>query len=406
MRMRMGKTCWAIVAIVPVAACPAIAASRAFAACSGVVVRSGVASYSSVAEDHHAPMALIACGSSPGGPASLQQEGKPPEPPPLPAPPAPPPSPAPPVRTAAQTPPAQPAPASQSGRAGRVGFAAGVTIDWRFPLVEIESRIVFRAGPLELLACSPRTREHESILQVPARPQRMFEALGLIGLEPGAPVHYDAAADRWLPARGQKLSVRALADFPFGKVTIPVEAWMMRLDQPQIKVEPIPWVFAGSERYADGAFGADEDGTVACVVDFPTALITVGEVHTSANEALWLAATPRFIPKEGTPCSLIVSASREPEWTVQLSAEGKLRLNDRETDAKALADKYKAATDPKPAAAGPGTAQAGFAARFFVVQIVAAASTPDEVAKRVVDELEAQGLPPTAVLYDPRNAHP
>lgn len=297
-------------------------------------------------------------------------------------------------------PPAQPA---ASGRAGRVNFAPGVVIDWRFPLVEIESRVVFRAGPLELLACSPRTREHESILQVPARPLRIFEALGLIGLEPGAPVRYDERADRWLPAHGQKLSLRVLADFPFGKTTIPVEAWMVRIDRPQDDMEPIPWVFAGSERYADGAFGADEDGTVVCVVDFPTALIAVGESHSAANEALWLAATPRFIPREGTLCTLIVSAHHEPALTVRILTDGRLRIADKDTDVKSLAARYKDMTDPKPAAAGPGTAQAGTAARLVVIQFIAAADTRDEIIRSCFEELQSLGLPPTAMLFDPRS---
>ena len=75
-------------------------------------------------------------------------------------------------------------------------FAQGVWIDWRQATVELDARVVLRTGPLELLACSPRTREHESILVVPARPMHVFQALGLVGLEAGSPLRYDEERGR------------------------------------------------------------------------------------------------------------------------------------------------------------------------------------------------------------------
>src|ERR1043166_8218583 len=43
-------------------------------------------------------------------------------------------------------------------------FQPGVRIDWEQKAVEIDARVVLREGPLELFACSPQTKEHESIL--------------------------------------------------------------------------------------------------------------------------------------------------------------------------------------------------------------------------------------------------
>ena len=73
-------------------------------------------------------------------------------------------------------------------------FAPGVHIDWANRAVEIDARVVLRSGPLELLACSPKTREHESILVVDARPLHVYQALGLIGLAPGSPSRFDEAS--------------------------------------------------------------------------------------------------------------------------------------------------------------------------------------------------------------------
>ncbi|UCE61208.1 MAG: hypothetical protein JSU63_05560, partial [Phycisphaerales bacterium] len=60
-------------------------------------------------------------------------------------------------------------------------FAPGVKIDWQRRVVEVDASVVLREGPLELLACSPQTREHESILAVRARPLHIYQAMGLIG---------------------------------------------------------------------------------------------------------------------------------------------------------------------------------------------------------------------------------
>ena len=97
-------------------------------------------------------------------------------------------------------------PSSQPGAAsGRVvDFAPGVRINWQRPQVELAARIALREGPLELFACSPHTREHESVLAVEARPWHIYQALGLIGLRPGQPVTYDEQNDRWLPADGDR----------------------------------------------------------------------------------------------------------------------------------------------------------------------------------------------------------
>src|SRR5262249_41080401 len=72
-----------------------------------------------------------------------------------------------------------------------VRFAEGVSIDWGRKQVEIDSQVVLRDGVLELLACSRGTKEHESILQIRARPQNVYQALGMLGLPDGQPPRFD-----------------------------------------------------------------------------------------------------------------------------------------------------------------------------------------------------------------------
>ncbi|MCC7292633.1 MAG: hypothetical protein IT449_11290 [Phycisphaerales bacterium] len=306
----------------------------------------------------------------------------------------------------------------------RANYAEHVVIDWRFPLVELEARVVLRAGPLELLACSPGTREHESILQIPAKPLRVFEALGLIGLTPGAPVRYDAAKDQWIAPTGDRLMLRVLAEFPFGKATMPVEAWLLDLKDRSRKIEAIPWVFAGSDRLEDGAFGADVDGTIVCVVDFSSALMTVGEAHSADDEVLWLGADPAFVPREGTRCSLLISAPPQDMRKAEVTADGKLLLGGKEVSVDQLVVDWKSSSttpqaqqekSPQPFAPGesdkevalgesagqvvPGEARNS---RLRLIELSPVGKVKRDALRPHVEALLAAGVPASAILIDPR----
>jgi len=188
-------------------------------------------------------------------------------------------------------------------------FAPGVRIDWTKRRVEVDARVVLREGALELFACTPQTREHESILVVHARPLHIFQALGLIGLEPGAPATYDRDKDTWSPPRGQRLSLGVQYTGEGDTHEVPIERWM-RSVKTQKPPPPINWVFAGSRTWTDGRFAADPDGTVVGVVDFDTALISVGELHSADNELLWLEANTSEIPPLGAKCTLLIQAAQ------------------------------------------------------------------------------------------------
>ncbi len=194
---------------------------------------------------------------------------------------------------------------SQKPTSGGVrAFAPGVRIDWSRRRVELDAQVVLRRGPLELLACSPQTREHESIFVVKARPQRVYQAMGLIGLEPGSPVRYDETHDRWYEPNGVALDILVRC----GAGTAQPVRRLLRRTGEQKELSDIQWVFSGSRRSPDGRFGADLDGTLICVVDFETALISVGARHTADNDQLWLEANTEAIPPVGTACTLLIAA--------------------------------------------------------------------------------------------------
>lgn len=202
-------------------------------------------------------------------------------------------------------------------------FSPGVRIDWGGLVVEVDTEVVLREGPLELLACSPNTREHESILRVPARPLHIYQAMGLIGLEPGGPLAYDEARERWKPAYGQSLDLRVRCALDRGTPDVPVQRWLLTMDGKEV-TERIDWVFAGSQTMDSGRFAADQEGTVVCLVDFAAALIAVGALHSADNEQLWLRANPETIPPRGTRCTLLIRSAQR-HYRIHLPAADEIR---------------------------------------------------------------------------------
>lgn len=201
-------------------------------------------------------------------------------------------------------------------------YAPGVRIDWTNRRIEVAARVVLRKGPLELLACSPQTREHESIFVSQARPLHVYQAMGLIGLDPGHPVRYDEKTERWLPPIGTPLRLDVLCG---DGEPIPASR-MLKATGEQTVPDPMPWVFAGSTTDAQNRFAADRDGTLICVVDFESALITVGALHTSDNAQLWLEANTESIPPMGTECTLLIAAREQQAGSVEIRIESNDRV--------------------------------------------------------------------------------
>ena len=85
-----------------------------------------------------------------------------------------------------------------------------ITLDRAAGHVDVRGRVI--GGPvewLELLACRPGTREHESVVTLDARAEHLHAALLLLGLTPGAPADARWEGDELVqtPPRGPELKV-------------------------------------------------------------------------------------------------------------------------------------------------------------------------------------------------------
>lgn len=230
-----------------------------------------------------------------------------------------------------------------------VDYAPGVRIDWRFREIRVAANVVQNDELLELFACSPGTREHESVIVVLAKPKRIFEAIGLMGITPGHPVLFHPETKKLSPALGERVYLEVEYSTAGGKrPRVRAEDWMIDVKHKK-PLDDIRWVFAGSNHYGK-RFGADVDGTVATVVDFSSSLISLDTLHSSDNAQLWLAADPKKVPPQKTPCEFVITRWADRFVAVQLAADGTCAQDGQPRTASQLAKALKALQNPDPRA--------------------------------------------------------
>lgn len=258
-------------------------------------------------------LSLAGCASSSSSPAP-QGPIAPPPPPAHPAPPAPVAEPAPapaPVAEPASTQPAPvPAPAPKEVFP-HVYFDAtrrAVTFDATVP-IEPGSKatpIVY----LEVLACVPDTKEHETLVVTKAKASHIHAALLLAGLEPGKPGAYDWTGPelKTIPPKGAPLSVRFLVTRDGVEKAEDPATWVKSLRTEKSLRETNPgagFVFAGSlegKRAGRVVYDADFSGTLIGLTTFGTETMAWTEMynHDAGVEDPQWVADKAMVPPTGT----------------------------------------------------------------------------------------------------------
>lgn len=170
----------------------------------------------------------------------------------------------------------------------------------------IQSRVVFREGPLEHLLCLRGTKEHEAVLSTEAAPLEIHAGLLLTGAEPGGPVEYKP---KFRPPRGPAVAITAR--WKQGDAVREADARTFIRDEKTKKTLGIDWVFAGSLRYEDPvtkkSIYAAQDGDLITVANFASSILDL-PIDSSADDASrnFFADTER-IPPLGTEVQLILS---------------------------------------------------------------------------------------------------
>ncbi|MEM1186400.1 MAG: YdjY domain-containing protein [Planctomycetota bacterium] len=168
---------------------------------------------------------------------------------------------------------------------------------------------------LELVACSPDTREHESLVVSPVAPSSIHAALLTVGATPGAPGRVSVTADgiARTPATGTPLAVEFIWSDDSGHRHVSAPSEWIRSES-GVAVTEFQWVFAGSRFVVRGGrevYDADGTGTLIGLTTFGSEVIAprVTLSPNAATDAPAFLARNEAMPRAGTPVTVRVRAN-------------------------------------------------------------------------------------------------
>ena len=94
---------------------------------------------------------------------------------------------------------------AQSPATAPSGAMPFVHVDVKKKQIRVDCEALNVDIPLEFFCVTAGGNEHEAVLRTRARPSHIHLALLMLGLQPGEPVKFSEAAQRWFPPHGPPL---------------------------------------------------------------------------------------------------------------------------------------------------------------------------------------------------------
>lgn len=191
----------------------------------------------------------------------------------------------------------------------RVG---SVVLDSEKRTVRCPGRVNMDAGgPIELLACLPRGKTHESVFTLDVEPTDLQVALLLLGLKPGRNPAFEYAEDSPELERPPGDEALIFVQWPRtpskedGEVrSCRAEKFLYNVPADTPAAEAT-WVFMGSRMVGKG-FGADLDGSLVTTYHDPLAILEL--CAPTVNDDIYYFVNERQCPPVGTQVALVVEA--------------------------------------------------------------------------------------------------
>jgi len=177
-----------------------------------------------------------------------------------------------------------------------------VVIDQQEKCVRVPGRVNMTQGPIELLACAPGGRTHESVLVLDVEPIHVQTGLLLIGLQPGQSVRIegDPVVQREVP-----FVVDVTWELQGVKSEYRGEDLVLEVKSKETMPRTY-WVFTGSQ-IKDGQFMAQEEKSIITTYRFPYTIID-NPLPSGTDDETYVANTV-VLPPVGTLVTLILSAA-------------------------------------------------------------------------------------------------
>lgn len=201
---------------------------------------------------------------------------------------------------------------------------AGIVVRPDQATVEIQAWTCLEVGWLEQVACSPNSREHESLVVVKAKPSEVHAALLLAGFEPGKPGTWSYVDDalEFTQPTGELLSVLVRFQGSSGDTRQePINAWIQD-HRGQLDFPDDPWIFGGSAFQKNPQwmgpgehYVADMTGSIIGLVTFGDEVIGFSRIiadQVAVHPPQWEVRSDR-IPPVGTEVTLILRRAVDPD---------------------------------------------------------------------------------------------
>lgn len=190
-------------------------------------------------------------------------------------------------------------------RIGEGRFRIGkATVDQSTKTVTVPGHINMEKGVIELLACGPRGKTHESVLVLDVEPIHLQTALLLLGLDTGAGVRYQG--DPALP-KGDPVEVWVEWEIKGEKNRHRGEDLVLNLEKNQ-PMKRTHWVFVGSA-IIDGVFAAEIDQSYITTYHDPFTILD-NPLSTGGDDTIY-AVNSALVPSRGTPVKVTFRSLKE-----------------------------------------------------------------------------------------------
>lgn len=197
----------------------------------------------------------------------------------------------------------------------------GLTIDREKKIVELHGKIILplQSEWLELLACMPKSREHESIISLEAKPSHVHGALLLIGLKAGSPLKAEKVDDVWKyhAPKGPKVAVTVIYEKDGKKIEVKANEWIVDQKTRKPLADNI-WLFTGSRMHTVNGreiYVADVEGNILSLVNFGDEVLSRSTAERGGQDGggnAW-AANSKLIPPTGTKIIVRLTPVKEEE---------------------------------------------------------------------------------------------
>jgi hypothetical protein len=199
-----------------------------------------------------------------------------------------------------------PDPASDPPGTVKLQPNGGVWLDKPNGRVIVMGKVCLRQGQLEMFACPTKSKEHESVLAVPVKPNVIHAALVALGTKPGRPVQFQPT---YRAAEGPIVDVHLFWTDAAGKRrTARAQEWIR--DVKTGKAMTDEFVFAGSSFIVNENDGKREYladwGEFICVSNFSAAMLDVPVPSSDQNASLLFEAKTDAIPPLETAVAIVL----------------------------------------------------------------------------------------------------